>query len=52
MKNEIREALAEPVNIILDTIKVILENTPPELASDIVDKGIILGAEAAHSSGA
>jgi rod shape-determining protein MreB len=42
-ETEIREALAEPVNIILDTIKVILENTPPELASDIVDKGIILG---------
>jgi len=42
-ETEIREALAEPVNIILETIKVILENTPPELASDIVDKGIILG---------
>lgn len=41
-EDEIREALSEPVNIILDTIKVILENTPPELASDIVDKGIIL----------
>ncbi len=39
---EIREALNEPVNIIVDTVKVILENTPPELASDIVDKGIIL----------
>jgi rod shape-determining protein MreB len=42
-ETEIREALAEPVNMILETIKVILENTPPELASDIVDKGIILG---------
>jgi rod shape-determining protein MreB len=41
-ETEIKEALAEPVNIILETIKVILENTPPELASDIVDKGIIL----------
>ncbi|MEW6570370.1 MAG: rod shape-determining protein [Nitrospirota bacterium] len=41
-EDEIREALTEPVNIILDTIKVILENTPPELASDIVDRGIIL----------
>jgi rod shape-determining protein MreB len=39
---EIREAISEPVNIILDTIKVTLENTPPELAADIVDKGIIL----------
>ncbi len=39
---EIREALSEPVSIILDTIKVILENTPPELAADIVDRGIVL----------
>lgn len=39
---EIREAITEPVNIILETIKVILENTPPELAADIVDKGIVL----------
>ncbi len=41
-EDEIREALAEPVNIILDTIKVALENTPPELAADIVDRGIVL----------
>jgi len=41
-EDEVREALIEPVNIILNTIKVILENTPPELASDIVDKGIVL----------
>jgi len=41
-EEEIREALQEPVNTILDTIKVILENTPPELAADIVDRGIVL----------
>jgi rod shape-determining protein MreB len=41
-EGEIREALVEPVNIILDTIKIILENTPPELAADIVDRGIVL----------
>jgi rod shape-determining protein MreB len=41
-EEEIREALIEPVNIILDAIKVILENTPPELAADIVDRGIVL----------
>ncbi len=41
-EDEIREALSEPVNIILDTIKAALENTPPELASDIVDRGIVL----------
>jgi rod shape-determining protein MreB len=39
---EIREALSETVSVILDTIRVTLENTPPELASDIVDKGIVL----------
>jgi rod shape-determining protein MreB len=39
---EIREALSEPVTTILDTIKLILENTPPELAADIVDRGIVL----------
>ena len=41
-EDEIREALSEPVNIILDTVKVALENTPPELAADIVDRGIVL----------
>jgi len=41
-EDEIREALSEPVNTILDTIKVTLENTPPELAADIVDRGIVL----------
>ncbi|MBI4689264.1 MAG: rod shape-determining protein [Nitrospirae bacterium] len=41
-EDEIRDALTEPVNIILDTIKVALENTPPELAADIVDRGIVL----------
>jgi rod shape-determining protein MreB len=41
-EEEIREALSEPINSILDTIKVALENTPPELAADIVDRGIVL----------
>jgi len=41
-EDEIREALSEPINIILDTIRVALENTPPELAADIVDRGIVL----------
>jgi len=40
--SEIREALLEPVNAIIDTIKIALERTPPELAADIVDKGIVL----------
>jgi rod shape-determining protein MreB and related proteins len=41
-EDEIREALSEPINVILETIKVALENTPPELAADIVDRGIVL----------
>jgi rod shape-determining protein MreB and related proteins len=40
--DEIREALAEPVSAILDALRVALERTPPELAADIVDKGIVL----------
>ena len=39
---EIYEALSEPVSAIVDTLKVALERTPPELAADIVDKGIVL----------
>jgi rod shape-determining protein MreB and related proteins len=39
---EVREALAESINTIIDTVRVTLEGTPPELAADIVDKGIIL----------
>jgi rod shape-determining protein MreB len=39
---EIREALSEPVNAIVDAVKICLERTPPELAADIVDKGIFL----------
>lgn len=39
---EIREAIREPVNIIIATIKNVLENAPPELAGDIVERGIVL----------
>jgi rod shape-determining protein MreB len=39
---EIREALAEPIGAIVNAIKVALENTPPELAGDIIDRGIVL----------
>lgn len=41
-QKEIREAISEPVNSIVEAIKIALERTPPELASDIVDKGIVL----------
>jgi hypothetical protein len=39
---EIREALAETVNVIVDAVRVALERTPPELSADIVDRGIVL----------
>jgi len=39
---ETMEALAEPVASIVETVKITLEKTPPELAADIIDKGIIL----------
>jgi len=39
---EIRKALAEPVAAILEAIKVTLERTPPELASDVIDQGIVM----------
>ncbi|RLA84841.1 MAG: rod shape-determining protein [Deltaproteobacteria bacterium] len=40
--SEVREALSDPLQQIIDVIKITLEKTPPELVSDIVDKGIIL----------
>ncbi len=40
--SEVREALSEPVSAIINAIKVALENTPPELAGDIIDRGIVL----------
>ncbi len=39
---EIREALIEPINAIIEAVKVTLERTPPELAADILDRGIML----------
>ncbi|MBI3179573.1 MAG: rod shape-determining protein, partial [Deltaproteobacteria bacterium] len=45
--DEVREALAEPITSILDTIRLALERTPPELAADIVDKGIVLAGGSA-----
>ncbi len=40
--SDILEALIEPVNSIVEGVKVCLEQTPPELSADIVDKGIVL----------
>lgn len=39
---EIREALSNPIGTIINAIRVALENTPPELAGDIIDRGIVL----------
>jgi rod shape-determining protein MreB len=40
--DEVHRALAEPVGAIIDSIRVTLDQTPPELASDIMDRGIML----------
>ncbi len=39
---EIREALQEPVSGIVETVKTTLESTPPELAADLVDSGVVV----------
>jgi rod shape-determining protein MreB len=39
---EIREALAETFSTIVESVKIALERTPPELAADIVDKGVVV----------
>ena len=41
-ERQVAESLAEPVSQIVEAVKVALENTAPELAADIVDKGIVL----------
>jgi rod shape-determining protein MreB and related proteins len=40
--SEVRSAITEQIDTIVDTVKNVLEQTPPELAADIVDKGIVL----------
>jgi len=39
---QVREALTEPIEAIIEAIRMSLEQTPPELASDILDRGIVL----------
>lgn len=48
---EVREALAEPVASILEGVKVTLEQTPPELAADIMDRGIVMAGGGALLTG-
>ena len=39
---ETRHAMAEPIGLIVDCVRNVLERTPPELASDIIDRGIVM----------
>jgi rod shape-determining protein MreB len=39
---EVREAMLEPLNTIIDSVRVTLERCPPELSADLVDKGMVL----------
>ncbi len=48
---EVREALEEPVNQIVDAVRSTLDKTPPELASDIMDRGIMLAGGGALLQG-
>jgi rod shape-determining protein MreB len=48
---EIRDALSEPVNTIVDAIRMTLEKTPPELAADVMDKGIVMAGGGALLKG-
>ncbi len=49
--SEIREAIQEPVNAIVEAVKVTLESTPPELAADIYERGIVLAGGGALLEG-
>jgi rod shape-determining protein MreB and related proteins len=48
---EIRDAMDEPVSAIVDAVKVTLDKTPPELAADIMDRGIVLAGGGALLQG-
>jgi rod shape-determining protein MreB len=48
---EIREAIAEPVTTVIDAVKVTLDRTPPELAADIMERGIMLAGGGALLKG-
>ena len=48
---EIRESMAEPLSVIVEDVKRTLEKTPPELAADIIDRGIMLAGGGALLKG-
>jgi rod shape-determining protein MreB len=50
-ESQIREALKDPVALVIEAIKATLEQTPPELAADIMDKGIVLSGGGALLKG-
>jgi len=49
--NEVTQALQEPLATIVGAVKAVLEKTPPEMASDVVDRGIVLTGGGALLSG-
>jgi rod shape-determining protein MreB len=49
--NEVTQALQEPLTLIVGAAKTVLERTPPEMASDVVDRGIVLTGGGALLSG-
>ncbi|NOZ61598.1 MAG: rod shape-determining protein [Calditrichaeota bacterium] len=49
--SEVQEALTEPVNSIVEAVKLCLERTPPELSADILDRGIIMSGGGALLKG-
>ncbi len=49
--NEIKKAIQEPINIIIEEIRKTLDQTPPELAADIVERGIVLSGGGALLKG-
>ena len=49
--DEIRQAVLEPVRAIVDLVKRTLEETPPELAADLVDRGLVLSGGSSQLRG-
>jgi rod shape-determining protein MreB len=49
--SEVTEAIAEPLATIVGVVKAVLEKTPPELASDVIDRGIVMTGGGAQLRG-
>jgi len=49
--DEVKEAMSEPTNAIVEAVRIALERTPPELAAEIVDRGIVLAGGGALLQG-